>query len=267
MPQCPPTIDELPEPRAALLERRLTACLLAAGTLTAVSSPAQAGVVYSGLQNLTETLDSNTGQRSELYGNLIVSPGLLTPAVSLAGNNFFIGWQWDGAPGVFDGGASLLVSSPGAGVVENPGQMLVGSLFSAGDVINDGTFGKKGFQPGMEGDDRYLTFSEGQSTTAWLGATGYAGIGLSIDGREHFGWIHLSLPATVGFGSTITVIDWAYCEEPDTGIAAGQTEGICGTSVPEPSVPSLLLLGLGAAGVAGWRRRRAAARAQFAPAA
>lgn len=74
------------------------------------------------------------------------------------------------------------------------------------------------------------------------GDTGYLGLRVSISGVTSYGWAQVM----IGLDSTVTVLDFAYNDEQDASILAGQ--------VPEPH--SALLLALGASGVAAMRRRR-----------
>ena len=64
-----------------------------------------------------------------------------------------------------------------------------------------------------------------------------------------YGWIRVNGGPTQGFPATI--VDWAY-EDSGGGILTGATQ------VPEPSSLALGFLAAGAAGVAAWRRRKAA---------
>lgn len=55
---------------------------------------------------------------------------------------------------------------------------------------------------------------------------------------------------------TTNVLEWAY-DNSGTRICVGDTGSGCGgTPVPNPTTPLLTLLGLGAMGVAAYRRRR-----------
>lgn len=58
-------------------------------------------------------------------------------------------------------------------------------------------------------------------------------------------------------GSDFQITEWAYCDADGCSITTGDT----GASVPEPAPASLLLLGMGAAGVARWKKRKQVAAA------
>jgi hypothetical protein len=67
-----------------------------------------------------------------------------------------------------------------------------------------------------------------------------------IDGM-HYGWAVFNFDTTAGI---VTISEWAYESTADTAIH------ISAARVPEPSTSSLALLGLGAGGLMGWRRRK-----------
>ncbi|MCH7534752.1 MAG: T9SS type A sorting domain-containing protein [Bacteroidetes bacterium] len=56
------------------------------------------------------------------------------------------------------------------------------------------------------------------------GKTGYVGVKFKIDGKDHFGWIQLSVG---NIYESVTIHDFAYETCPDVSITAGQTFGTC----------------------------------------
>lgn len=241
---------------ACSLDRRLAACLLAAGGLAAVSGQAHAGIVYSGLQNLSVSIDPLTDPPSP-------TDGWKNPQVNLeiGGRPFSAGWDYfyDTVKQAVTMGTSYLSAVDADRVFLFDYADNFTELFASNDTI-----GSPDLKFAKLAPSGTLTSFDSEATPPlagpWLGQTGFAGIALLDEGdNNRFGWVQLTVPDTFATGSTLTVVDWAYCDIPNTVIQAGSTEGVC-ASVPEPSVPSLVLLGLGAAGLAGWRRRRAAAR-------
>jgi len=84
----------------------------------------------------------------------------------------------------------------------------------------------------------------GVPSAGWnAGATGYAGFSFDNGGVTNYGWLQIRLGASL---DDFTVLQWAY-DDSGGSIPVG--------SIPEPS--TALLVGLGLAAVAGWRRRRA----------
>lgn len=94
-------------------------------------------------------------------------------------------------------------------------------------------------------------FDEGPSATAagdWGGgATGFVGLQLDDGGTIHYGWARFSYVDNGDASSSLTLVDFAYEDTPDTAILTG--------AVPEPGTSSLLA---GAAGLLALRRRRMA---------
>lgn len=67
----------------------------------------------------------------------------------------------------------------------------------------------------------------------WQNVNAYAGLQMTVSNQTYHGWLHIE---NVGIQAG-QLIDWAYSTSPNTPIIAG--------AVPEPSISSLLLMGLG----------------------
>ena len=74
-----------------------------------------------------------------------------------------------------------------------------------------------------------------------------------------FGWADISFVFN-GSSSSLTINNWCYENEVDSNnIGLSIDAGVCNVAsanVPEPPIASLLLLGLGAAGVRRWREQK-----------
>jgi hypothetical protein len=81
--------------------------------------------------------------------------------------------------------------------------------------------------------------------------SGYVGF---RDPANHFGWIQIELSTIASAPREIQVLGYAYDTTANEAILAGDT-GVA--AAPEPGTIGLAVLGLGAAGIAAWRRRRA----------
>jgi hypothetical protein len=90
----------------------------------------------------------------------------------------------------------------------------------------------------------------------------YLGFKFKISGQFHYGWARLNVVTPAHGGWTATLTGYAYETVANKGIVAGQTSDTDTTSEmnkPAPARPfhpaSLGLLGLGAVGLAIWRRK------------
>jgi len=148
----------------------------------------------------------------------------------------------------------------GRGMVQKPGQgqdvvQRLGSSFQVGPTL------AAGYQWGASQQTlRTVVSSSGTSVGNDLNAGGFTA-GLNLFGFRfenasgvHYGWAELNIVLS-GANASFTVTQWAYDDVADTGIHVPDT-GAAG--VPEPSTPALALLGLGAAGVARWRKGKRA---------
>jgi hypothetical protein len=85
------------------------------------------------------------------------------------------------------------------------------------------------------------------------GTTGYLGLRFDGDtgaGGTQYAWVKVRFDRASP-KITMNVLEWAY-DDSGAAIAVGDT----GAAVPAPATPLLTLLGLGAMGVAAYRRRR-----------
>lgn len=80
----------------------------------------------------------------------------------------------------------------------------------------------------------------------------YVGFRFDVSGQIHYGWARITLTEGNSSTANLTMHEWAYEGTPGTAIQVG--------AVPEPAstTTALSLLSLGAAGVAAYRRHRAA---------
>jgi hypothetical protein len=210
-------------PHADAADRRLLAYALATG---AVAVPAADGaIVYSGVLNQTVSW-SATGNSVEFN-------------VDGAGSNDLrIGWN-------SQGNQIFLAGINGSAVLN--ANIYETRYFAFGDSITDG-------QPISGGVDKALanyalSTPFAYSSGSWSsGGSGYAGFQLG-GGSGRLGWLHVTVPAAAGTGSTFTVHGYAYESVAEQSITAGAG------AVPAPG--ALLTLALGAAGIRG-RRARAA---------
>src|ERR1700722_9516916 len=90
----------------------------------------------------------------------------------------------------------------------------------------------------------------------------YLGFKFKISGQFHYGWARLTVLTPAHGGWTATLTGYAYETVANKGIVAGQTSDSDTTTEMSPTAPaspfrpaSLGLLGLGAVGLAIWRRK------------
>jgi PEP-CTERM motif-containing protein len=203
----------------------------AAGAALAMSTSADAEVVYSGIQNLTVTGNSRKTfhigsvkaeiqnvEHSSSFGR-ITSAGIgsvLTAGIVVA--------QFSGSgANKYARGQPILLTGGGAGGV---------------------LFGNSG-SPGAPGGNPRGNFGPGT-------VDGFVGILLKNGDR---GWVQVKVTSVDGYPTEVEAIDWAYNNSTGGAIYAGQTSDA--PVAPEPNTAALGLLACGAAGLLAWRKRRA----------
>lgn len=219
--------------------------LAAVGAVFALPVVVDAGVVYSGLQNLSIGLP--VGQRPASDG--------------VVGNNDdgrYLDLDGDlAADGLFAVLQNFLVTGNAFGAVYGmiSGGFAINTTFAFG--LGPVALSKPlGAEIGSVGDTFYpqafLRFVE-QSTARFenglaAGSPQFVGVSFDRAGETHFGWLRLLLEdGPNGFPISLTVVDWAWNDQPLGSIRAGD--------VPEAN-PALALLAAGGTALAGWRLNR-----------
>jgi hypothetical protein len=221
----------------------------------ALTTAADAGIIYSGPQNVSVTVNNGPGTHSS-SSNKPIKMNLAGPA------NFKISLS-------FNRSSYLgVVSSLGQAGLSRVGPLKQGNQFisnASGQLkrLAPGSIISSGKKFDTDFFDRIIQkgATNGASTTSrgtWpKSAKGFAGVKFQTGGQTHFGWIRLEWQDTnnvpINFPNKLTAIDWAYNDVAGAPIFAG--EGLP-QAVPEPSTMALALLAAGSAGVLAWRRRR-----------
>jgi PEP-CTERM motif len=208
------------------LERKLATYTIASGAFLAASasSQAQAGIVYSGRQDIAIT----------------GAPGSTSYDLNI--NNAGTDFTFTNTPDdPFS--ATLTVTSP-----LSTDQVVLDGSFAA--ALDAGTLisSASNFGGGNTTTTMGTSSWKGKKDSGpWANAQSlYLGVKFDDPGQTHFGWVQISFPDSTW---TATIEGWAYQTDPGVGINAGDT-GVA--AVPEPS--PLVLLALGAAGVGALRR-------------
>jgi hypothetical protein len=222
----------LPSQLDSQLNRHFLACSAFVGTAVLMAtSKADASVVYSGLLNINVPTTNGTGG---IYFDL-----------TLPGSSFI---PTKGGGGATEGLSTLL---PGWDV--NFYKSGTGNLrwyYNGGALaVFNGANHVAALGAGVEIDGSASLGTFQTMVPEFTGTTAFMGLEFFDAGNARFGWIRISGGPTAGFPATI--VDWAY-ENSGAGILTGA--GI----IPEPSSLALGCLAAGAAGLAAWRKRKAA---------
>ena len=247
----------------------------AVGSGLALTTAADAGIIYSGPQNLTlsipfgtrkiyfygsrgtQTIKSSGGQAQKI-APLQMNVGGAQAGSRINLNLFFLHTE------IFPFMTShtyrlVSVSAPKGGLLTN--RLLMGDGHGL-KRLNSGQKISAGAGPfsahGVLAIASNLRERYGSISGTWFtrpfnanNLEGFAGVRFTQGGQTHYGWIRLETTIPNGRGPLVLkAIDWAYNDVPDAPINAG--------AIPEPSSMALALLAAGSLGVLAWRRRRQA---------
>ena len=188
------------------IQAKLNAYAAAAGTI-ALAGAADAQIVYT-----------------DINPDTIVHDSLI----------YVLDFDNNGQPELqFNTGASSSAYFATVEVLGNASNAIIGSLYAAAypfpTAMNNGdsiSFTNTGWQnQGVNNGVQNLGVVYGSSTYAnWVGVNDkYLGVRFSIGANTHYGWVRLSVSASV---ANITIKDYAYQTLPGVGITAGQLVGI-----------------------------------------
>jgi hypothetical protein len=203
------------------------------GAIFALQPHTEAAVIYSGLQNVSVSVDRSTVQSRGLNlghsgadFNLVLFRSTYRLHPSLQANNGNAGFLVNGSRALAKLAAGQLVSAGKAFFSSAPH----GLLWSNAGGHKGGTWAQS--QPGFAGV-MFSVFHSSNSTTS-----------------KYLGWIRLEW-TDVDNTETLTAIDWAYNNTAGASILTGQ-----GIPAPTPEPSRALLLLAGAGSMALRRRRR-----------
>jgi hypothetical protein len=251
------------------LDQRLLAYALGGGALALAATPADAAVIWSGIQNASVASLGPTADPNNYVSLNLVPSDATSPTFR---------FSWQAINGGTDGASVSLSTDAIAG---DPGSF--GFYTSSSSALNNFAAGET-VGPANDNPSKYPNYSlsaaaavydtngdwtaslGGRNSNWSAGGSGYVGFSFLDGGSQtHYGWMELVVPATSAANQEATLVQWAWESDANTPIAAA--------SVPEidpasgGSALALLVGGLalveqqlgfaaGAAGLRAWRKRK-----------
>jgi hypothetical protein len=204
-----------------------------AGSALALATNANAGIIYSGIQNVTATRPAGIGTAAAGF-TVGGAPWHVSATNFQASRRSTALARLHESPG---NGEAFMFTGP-----FNVKKLASGAVISAGQSFISRSFPLLRRKNNFSFTGQFLNSS-----------TGFAGIKFNQGGNTLYGWIRLHVNIGPQNAVSVTAIDWAYNDVTGQSIVAGQ--GIP-TAAPEPSTAAMALLAAGSAGVLAWRRRR-----------
>jgi hypothetical protein len=204
------------------------ACSLLSGAgLMLASTPSEAEIIYSGIQNVKYPLSSPSSTNGGLVRDDITGTGL------------HFGWSLDNSGQPLS--ADLASASSNLGIAYSGKAELTGRISHASSYLPGDTIGPANYK---SSPNQTVLFNYHPSTQAYeghwpLGSTAFAGLRADTGYGYRYGWMRITTPASLDAGAPLILVDWAYETELDTPIKAG--EGIpAPTPVPTIGAPAAL---------------------------
>jgi hypothetical protein len=217
--------------------RTHTALLLSAGAAAGMGAlicppPAEAAVQYSGLKNIGIGTDEGAIKRNiDLDGNGIND--FTFDFWRYNGTYSFSSFRYKTEVSVFelaspstmnqiiskqdDGGTGFSFARlPGNYSIQNNLLDPAVNRWETGDPENLAgriTFYRRDFSPGG------ISYESSNTVGNFIGKKGYLGVRFQVSGQTHYGWIQFRTDEDMKNG---TIVDWAYEDQADTPIRAGE---------------------------------------------
>lgn len=252
-----PSTPDRPAATHRRVDRSLIAYALAGGAVVAAATTANAAIVASG------PLGVGYGSAGSPLGNAGMggNGGVGGTEFALGGNGGAgfaakasgrFGWEHETEN---NHSVVMVTASPGSVLEFARVASDFGYRFAYGEEVGSSGAGGSG---GLfySGSPAYLAaYDDSNSHVAGLGhqwmpgASGYLGFRfLNVSGDYRYGWVEFMVPWTAAAGEPVTLVQWAYQDDPNGEIFAGV--------IPAPGTAAVAALAAGALGLSGRRRDR-----------
>jgi hypothetical protein len=255
-----PSTPDRPAATHRRVDRSLIAYALAGGAVVAAATTANAAIVTSGSVGLICPSAGSPLGNAGNGGN----GGVGGVQFAMGGNggnggdgfaataSGRFGWEHDTEN---NHSVVMVTASPGSVLEFARVASDFGHRFAYGEEVGAGGNGGSG---GLfySGSPAYLAaYDDSNSHVAGLGhqwmpgASGYLGFRfLNVSGDYRYGWVEFMVPWTAAAGEPVTLVQWAYQDDPNGEIYAGV--------IPAPGTAAVAALAAGALGLSGRRRDR-----------
>jgi hypothetical protein len=253
-----PSHDGTAQQHGCLIDRSLLAYALAGGAVAVSATTADAAIISSGPLNVTIGSLGSPILHAPGFGNGgnggTGAPFVLGGSGGNGGVGGSLGWAYDPANNhsrvgiVGQEGSSLQFAEAAPGlayrfalgglVAGNGGNGGDGGLFFGSDPVHFAAF------------DSSNAHVSGMGHMWPAGGTGFVGFRfLNASSDYLYGWIEIRIPTTADVGEPLTLVQWAYQDDPNGVIFAGMTD------VPAPGALALVAFAASAVRTGGRRRR------------